>query len=501
MSLGIAVQTVQADPAPPASERSSRTSTAVVGNPMAGNNGFGVVTEKDALLGAGESRGAVAVGGDLRFGTGFTVSPPGGGSFVAPGDSRPTALLVGGRADFAGSAAEGVLRVRGDGYVKIGDTARTPALATDMNGAAVNTRIVGSGTGYNTTPRIELTVPQPPGSVGPAPGLLDVGELFAGHRGRADLLASCSADVVARDGEGAALTDRGDLAPGSNVRVRLSEDRTNVLRLTGEQLSDIAVLTFENKPTATGPLVVVTDTGGDGLSWRTPALTGAGDAEAPYLLWAFPDAARITLTGGNTLFGSLHAPRAHLKDLSAAGIEGDVVVRSLEAGTLPASSGGAVNAGGIHHVPFAAELSCGQGATAAPSPSPSGPGASGGAESGPSAPAGSGHPDQGDEHTGRTDGGAGAQQSGSGPAAGPKPVAASGAGGPSPAAGALVSPVSRQAAPSESEALAMDRRLRVEAAGEMADTGAGVQLWLLAGVAALLVTVGTVMAAVARRRR
>ncbi|MFD3530063.1 collagen-binding domain-containing protein [Streptomyces sp. NPDC058664] len=340
-----------------------------VGNPVAGGNGYGVVTEKDALLGSTESEGPVAVGGNLSYGSGYDVSLRTAGTFTAPGDARPTALLVGGRIAHGADSRAGVLKVLSDGYVKIGDLTGSDVVTKDGDNAAVHTRVTATGAGHDPTPRVELTADQPAASVGPAPGLMDFTALFGAYRDRADALATCADNVE--------IVDRGRVTPVAG--------RTNVLRLTGAELNRLSELTFLDRPTATGPLVIDVDTTATGgvLTWDVPDLAGISGADAPYVLWNFADATDITIDAGDTIEGTVYAPRAHLTDLDPAGIEGDVIVRSLTAGPLDeadtraaAGRGGAqrtsrapANAGEIHYAPFAAKLTCGE----APTPTPKDP--------------------------------------------------------------------------------------------------------------------------------
>lgn len=457
---------------------------AVTGNPMATNHGFGVLTRHGALLAGTGAESAVAVGGDLSFGSRYTVAPRGTGGFVAPGDARPTALLVDGAVDFAGSAADGVLRVTGDRYVKVGDLSGSATRATGMDGEPVKTRLVGAGAGYGTTPRVELTTAQPPTSVGPARGLVDFGALFTGHRQRADALARCRATVAPLD----------PLTPGATVRIRLADARTNVLRLTGRQLTGIRGLAFENRPTAERPLVIVVDTTAEGgeLSWRTPALTGVGGEDAPYILWTFADATDLALTAGDTLRGSVYAPRAELTDRSPADIEGDIVVRALKA---------APHAGGIRSAAFAAGLSCGEG------PAPSRPRAPGPerqplpqpeaepaarpepvAEPDP-APASEPQPDRAPEEP---------ETHSAAPEAvtDPRPQTTE------PPAEPSAAPSEPSTAPSaEPSEPVLSPAPAGEALDEIADTGSRPKLWILGAGAALLVATGAALTRASHRNR
>nr|AAZ23065.1 hypothetical protein [Streptomyces fradiae] len=353
-------------------EAVTRRAPVVIGNPVEGSNGFGVVTEGDATLGSTESEGPVAVGGDLAFGAGYNVALNTPGTFVAPGDARPTALLVDGRVDHAASSPSGVLRVLQGGYVKIGDASGSAVLNEDANGASSNTRVVAAASPYDSTPRIELTVQQPAGSVFQQ-GLMDLTALFSAYRDRADRMAGCDADVTLLDGDGNPLAPE-DITPGTDVQVSLAGGRTNVLRLTGQQLNDIAEITFVNPPTADTPLLVDVDTTAtDGVfTWDTPTPAGISNAQAPYILWNFADATSITIASGDSVEGTIFAPRADLVDLDPSNIEGDVIVKTLTAGPLTGPGGEAVNAGEIHYHPFDAQLQCEVGTE--PSPSPTGSG-------------------------------------------------------------------------------------------------------------------------------
>ncbi|QGV82125.1 collagen-binding domain-containing protein [Streptomyces ficellus] len=463
------------------------------GNPMAANHSFGVVTRRDALLAGTGAGSAVAVGGDLSIGSRYTVTTPATGGFVAPGDARPTALLVDGAVDLASSAADGVLRVAGDGYVKVGDPAGSATRATGMDGSPVKTRVVAAGAGYDTAPRVELTTAQPSSSVAPARGLVDFGTLFAGHRRRADALARCPGTVRPADPSG----------PGATARIRLADARTNVLRLTGTRLVDLRTLDFGNRPTATRPLVIVVDTTAENgeLSWRTPAMTGVTAADAPYILWAFADATDLTLTaGGATLRGSLYAPRADLTDRNPANIEGDVVVRSLKADP---------HAGALHHAPFAAEPRCGTRPAPRPAPLPDA-GPAGAAEPARAPEAGLRHApgpeaeppkaSEGEPPSAPEAADPEAADPEAGPAA-PDPVVppAVTEARPAPDAPAPGTP-DAPAAPAAPAAPSVTDP-SPDAATGMAETGSRARLWLLGAGAALLVATGTVLTRASRRHR
>jgi choice-of-anchor A domain-containing protein len=319
------------------------------GNPVAGNQGFGVVVEKNAMLGGTESEGPIAIGGDLSFGPGYNVSLHDAGSFTVAGDAHPTALLVNGSVDLAGSSPSGVLRVLSNGYLKLGSLSGARVLNTDSNGASVNTRVVATGASYDSVPHIELTTQQPLASVGPHPGLIDFDALFAAYRDRSTAMAACPTNVTLLDGNAVPLPDQKVIPSGSNIKIHLAAGQTNVLHLTGEMLNNIAELNFLDQPSSSGPLLIVVDTTGTGgvLSWHTPNMAGLQKTAIPSLLWNFPDATNITVASGDSIEGTVYAPRAHLTDIDPSNIEGDIIVRSLEH-----------NGGELHYFPFTATIAC-----------------------------------------------------------------------------------------------------------------------------------------------
>ncbi|MFD8690578.1 collagen-binding domain-containing protein [Streptomyces sp. NPDC059651] len=343
------------------------------GNPLAGDNGFGVIVQGDATLGSTETEGSVAIGGNLTYGPGYNVALHTPGTFTAPGDARPTALLVGGRVDHGGSSPQGVLMVLNDGYLKIGDPTGTDVLNQDSNDADVATQAVASGAGYNSTPRIETTIHQPLDSVTDTTGLPDLDALFTTYRDRSDAIATCDTNVVLRDAERNPLPEQTGFPAGTTAHIVLTEGETNVLDLTGEDLNNLSEITFDTPPTAMTPFVVNVDTTGTDSTyvWHIPNLAGVSGDQAPYMLWNFPDATDITLADGDSLEGTIFAPRADLTDLDPSNIEGTIVAREFTAGPLSAD-GSSVDAGEIHQFPFAADIDCTGDESPSPTPSPTG---------------------------------------------------------------------------------------------------------------------------------
>ncbi|MGW4809023.1 collagen-binding domain-containing protein [Kitasatospora sp. NPDC004272] len=369
LSLGLATAPVLVPALLSPSAVAAGSKRASIGNPVDGNLGYNAFVEQNTTLGSTEAEGPIATGGNLTFGAGYNVSLHTPGTFTAPGDDHPAALVVGGRVDFAGSSPNGVLMVLSNGYTKIGDMTGARAVDRDVNGAQVNTQVVASNAEHNSVPRIEMTLHQPLASVGPAPGLIDFTGAFATFRERARAMAACPQNVTLRDEAGNPLPD-GPYPPGTNGNLTLTPGRTNVLHLTGQQMNALGEIKFNNQPTKDTPLVIVTDTTAEGgvFVWDNPNTPGIGGQQAPYVLWDFPDATDLTMATGDSLEGTIYAPSAHLRDINGSNIEGDVIARAYDAG--PLVGGDSVIAGELHYWPFDAVVDC-ESTSPSPSPSPS----------------------------------------------------------------------------------------------------------------------------------
>ncbi|MFV2198539.1 collagen-binding domain-containing protein [Nocardiopsis sp. LOL_012] len=340
--------------------------TSETANPLEGNRGFLVVVEGDAELAGNESEGPIAVGGDLTFGP-YNIAAHTTGTYTADGDDRPSALVVNGSVDLGGS--EGELKVLQNGYVKVGETAGTEISTTDSNDAQVNTVVSAPGA-RESNPRITLTTRQSEESV--TSEAFDVAALFPAYRDRAEALSSCENTVVplgTGDGEPASPP----FGSGANVTLPL-EAGANVWNVDAEDLADLEVITFDDKPSADSPLLVNVDTSGvDGeFEWSTPNMAGIGLEDARYILFNFGDAELVTFTSDSrTLEGTVFAPGAEVNWLSASNIQGAVVAASFGHGSLTA---GITNNGELHNGDFAGELPvCGGGdePTDGPSDAPS----------------------------------------------------------------------------------------------------------------------------------
>ena len=319
------------------------------------NSGFLVFVEGNAFLNADESEGTLAVGGNLAFGSTYNIAAaaPAFGTFTAPNDTQPTYLFVGGGMDFTQSDGGDILRVLNQGYAKVALTSTYAAFDRDQNNALINYHItVPTGTA-ETIPRVEGTITQTPASIGTTvpSNLINIAGAFNTYRGLSTDLGTCPATVVLTDDAGNPLTS--PFAPGTRAHVTLAENQTNVLDISAADLASLGELAFDDQPTLTGPLLVnVTGTSFEGTMPNSP---GISSTQAPFILYNFPQATSVTVTGGDSLEGTIYAPRANLTWLVTQNIEGNVIASSFTHGQ-PAPVPGQPRE--VHDIPFRAELSC-----------------------------------------------------------------------------------------------------------------------------------------------
>jgi choice-of-anchor A domain-containing protein len=325
-------------------------------NGHAANSGFLVFVEGDVQLNADEAEGTLALGGDLSFASAYNIAagpvPP--STIVTAPDQQPVYLYVGGGIDWPDNAGL-ILRVLNNGYVKIGDAATYDAASVDQNGAAGAWHVFEPGATYESQPRIEGTIGQSPESIAsPVPvDQLDIAGAFGLYRDTTAQLGLCTPTIGLTTAGGDPITP--PYPDGTSGALRLVPGQTNVFEIAADDLAGLAELSFpDGGPSPDTPLLV--NVTGETFTGTTPNLAGLSSANAPYILWNFPDAISVTVTGGDSIEGTLYAPNALLNWQLTQNIEGNVIAASFVHG-LPAL----VPVGSpreVHGFPFAAELSC-----------------------------------------------------------------------------------------------------------------------------------------------
>ena len=318
------------------------------------NSGFLVFVEGDISLNSDESEGTMAAGGDLHLRTSYNIAAgaePIFPTFRVPVDARQTYLYVGGGVTWSSSPLS--VNVENGGFSKIADTSTYDAYNVDNNGASVNYRVVPKGAGYLSTRFLDGRTPlQTPASIAaPVPDdLIDVPGAFDLYRGLTQDMAACPDTVTLTDAQDVP-TPR-PVQPGTSARFELTAGETNVLELTSAELANLSELTFVDQPDSSTPLLVnVTGASYDG---NIPNLAGVSGRQAPYILWNFPDASTITVSGGDTIEGTIYAPNATLTWQPTLNIEGNVIAADFNHGVV----GRLASPREVHDFPFDTTLDC-----------------------------------------------------------------------------------------------------------------------------------------------
>ena len=250
------------------------------------------------------------------------------------------------------SAADMRVSVENEGFTKIADDSTYDAFNTDSNGATVNYRIVPPGDLYTSGRYIEGRIEQTPASIAePVPSsLIDIPGAFDVYRDLTQQMAGCPATVQLTDTQDQPLST--PIPPGTPGRLNLTPNQTNVLTVSATDLDNLSEITFVDQPSSTQPLLInVTGATFDGT---TPNLAGVSGTQAPYILWNFPTASAITVTGGDTIEGTLYAPNAVLSWQVTQNIQGNIIAAAFNHGPNP----GRTTPREVHDFPFAATLAC-----------------------------------------------------------------------------------------------------------------------------------------------
>jgi len=319
------------------------------------NSGFLVFVQHDVTLRNDESEGTMAMGGNLRIQQNYNIAGAStiNNTFTDEGDSQPTSLFVGGGISWDDDNATVYVQ---QGFTKVADTRTYTAHTQDNNGAKVNYRLTRKGASYNSQPLIDgRSNQQSVASIAhqPSKELINVEAAFDVYRLLTRELGACpaNAQLVSPDAPNAPLVS--PFPSGARGKLTLTPGVTNVLTMTTADLANLSEITYANQPSASTPLLI--NVVGDPFNGQIPNQAGIGGSQAPYILWNFPTAQTIKVTGGDSLEGTIYAPHATLTWAPSQNIEGNVIASYFNHGN-PKAGRRAVRE--IHDFPFSAKLSC-----------------------------------------------------------------------------------------------------------------------------------------------
>ncbi|GGB68956.1 hypothetical protein GCM10007424_06150 [Flavobacterium suaedae] len=319
----------------------SATNIAHSQSPTTPAKDFNVFTENNMTLVTNETEGPVACGGDLTVAGNYQVSIHDPGTFMVNGVK--IGLLVNGKVNYQSGNA---LQVNQNAYVKIGDGTGSNVWYYDQNNAASPIRITPNSN-YNSSPKIMLQANSNQLGVGVnnnpvfQSGLLDFASAFQEMRATSLSISQCSGNAQLTNPNGQSI-------PNTNlpnqVKINL-QNGVNYLNVTGADLNNVQVFTYNQQPSASKILIINVDAPGT-FNWNVWNQAGIGFYQCPYILYNFYNTNTLNIAGNSTIEGTVFAPFADItKTVNQSNIEGQVIGKSL------LQSGGE-----IHYAKFAPSI-------------------------------------------------------------------------------------------------------------------------------------------------
>ncbi len=304
-------------------------------NPVASAEGFNVFVKNGINFQGGHTDASVAMGGDATLNGLVTIGASSTGAYpYGAGNVNNYGLVIGGKITYS-SGSQSVIN---NGFLRLGSTTNSRLFYQDCNSANVNLRVApynaDCNTSYSANPQLQVQQSQTNGSA-TDPHNIAFTSAFTTLQDNANKMvfytasSSCSNNLNI-------IT----LGTGSQS-ITLVDNKVNVINIAATDFDDITSITFNNVPSATKPLVFnISGTGS--LTWSAPNIAGLSGANAQYIIYNFyNNSATITLTGANTVYGTVFAPAATFIKNHTGNIEGQVIVSSFT-----------MNGGEIHYQPF-----------------------------------------------------------------------------------------------------------------------------------------------------
>ena len=291
-------------------------------NPFDATHGFTVLARHAGELRAGTTIGAVAVGGDLRFGP-YTITP----TPPAQLDETPIGLLVGGAVGLGSST--GRLTVGDSARLLVGNLGTLQTAAVD-GGVAV----LPAGADVTADPQVRVDGLQDPQTVS-SPGTFDraFGGVFADLAARARTLAKLEPTLTPTAADGAAIASAG--LPRADVHLAAGDGNgPSVWSVHAADLAKVGSITVDPAPTDARPLVINVDGDGAKVVLDRPVTVDA--AARADIVWNVVDAKAVVVA--QSLAGSLLAPTAPVyvdADVSGQVVADSVVQRDGTVGGTP----------------------------------------------------------------------------------------------------------------------------------------------------------------------
>jgi choice-of-anchor A domain-containing protein len=294
-------------------------------SPTAPALGFNIFTLASLKLSKNETEGSVATGGNLTIAGNYQIATNDNGTFEI--DNTPIGLLVGGKVIYQSGNS---LQINQSSYIKIGDNQGSTVWYKDQNNASSNIRITPNSN-YNSSPRILLQTNANQLNVSSTNNpvfennLIDFSSAFQTLETNALSLSQNTNNAKLTNPNGQPISN---ISLPNQVKINL-QDGVNYLNVTGNDINNVRVFTYNNKPSANKVLVINVNTS-DTFNWNVWNQSGIGQQEAHYIIYNFYNTKTLNIKGNSTIEGTIFAPFADItKSVNQSNIQGQVIGKSF----------------------------------------------------------------------------------------------------------------------------------------------------------------------------
>lgn len=304
-------------------------------NPVSPALGFNVFARNNVTLQAGDTHGPLAMGGNLVLNGNTIMSMNTTGTYPnGAGNNDNYGLVIAGRVIFT----SGNTSTLNKGILRIGDTTGAQLWYRDNNNNPTNLQVTSGG--YNSNPRVQLQRVQPDSAT--LPHNINFAQAFSQMITYSNYISGYNNSTACNS-----MLNRITIPASNNPHISLSDTKVNYISLTTAQLTDLnnqGSIIFDDAPSA-ARIVVINVEGTGSYSFSPPNFGGISEPDGRFILWNFHGVTSLTLTGGNSVYGTIYAPLAGINKTGANNSNGQVIGQSV-----------AIACCEIHYYPFEGNL-------------------------------------------------------------------------------------------------------------------------------------------------
>jgi choice-of-anchor A domain-containing protein len=312
-------------------------------NPTTPAFGFNVFTKSAVRFSAGDTHGPVATGGDAILQGNTIVSMNYDGYYPNGKDNSANyGLVIGGRVWYNSGNQTQLNR----GQLRIGSLTGTSLY--NVNSSSTQTQVQLSPGAFNTAPNIQSNSSMPLNSATAGNGL-NFTTAFAA-------MAAYSIDInsfptTQAGNSGLNFLSVPPTTGGGSQTITLAAGKVNYMNLTAAEstaMGNSGITYTFSRPLDSSTVVVFNVTATGSYQWIPASFGGISDnsmGEGRYILYNFPTASRIEISGSRSTIGSILAPDAAVYKTGGNNAAGTIIADTFS-----------LQYGEVHYAPFGGSL-------------------------------------------------------------------------------------------------------------------------------------------------